>query len=405
MRDFVSESAKRLEASPIRAILDRAAALRASGKDVIPFSAGEPDFPTPEPIKQAAMKAIADNYSHYASNRGLPALRKILSRMIETSTSVSYDPESEILITSSGAEALNNSLLTFINPGDEVIIPTPAFVSYKNLVKFAGGTFVDVPLRAENGFQLDADEIERHITPRTKIIVLNNPNNPSGAVYERAALEKVSELAVRHDLLVISDEMYSRLVYDDAEFISMAALPGMRERTIVISGFSKSYAMTGWRLGYIAADKALTGMILKVHQYSTTCSPTFIQQGLVDSLELPETEAAVKDMLSAFTRRREAIVKGLQAIDGITPVVPKGAFYVLVDVSATGLTGADFALKLLEEFSVATVPAIGLGDSCGDYIRISYAASDENIAEGLKRLEAFMKSLKKVKTFWEVVEI
>ncbi len=395
MRDFVSESAKRLEASPIRAILDRAAALRASGKDVIPFSAGEPDFPTPEPIKQAAMKAIADNYSHYASNRGLPALRKILSRMIETSTSVSYDPESEILITSSGAEALNNSLLTFINPGDEVIIPTPAFVSYKNLVKFAGGTFVDVPLRAENGFQLDADEIERHITPRTKMIVLNNPNNPSGAVYERAALEKVSELAVRHDLLVISDEMYSRLVYHDAEFISMAALPGMRERTIVISGFSKSYAMTGWRLGYIAADKALTGMILKVHQYSTTCSPTFIQQGLVDSLELPETEAAVKDMLSAFTRRREAIVKGLQAIDGITPVVPKGAFYVLVDVSATGLTGADFALKLLEEFSVATVPAIGLGDSCGDYIRISYAASDENIAEGLKRLEAFMKSLKK----------
>lgn len=395
MRDFVSESAKRLEASPIRAILDRAAALRASGKDVIPFSAGEPDFPTPEPIKQAAMKAIADNYSHYASNRGLPALRKILSRMIETSTSVFYDPESEILITSSGAEALNNSLLTFINPGDEVIIPTPAFVSYKNLVKFAGGTFVDVPLRAENGFQLDADEIERHITPRTKMIVLNNPNNPSGAVYERAALEKVSELAVRHDLLVISDEMYSRLVYDDAEFISMAALPGMRERTIVISGFSKSYAMTGWRLGYIAADKALTGMILKVHQYSTTCSPTFIQQGLVDSLELPETEAAVKDMLSAFTRRREAIVKGLQAIDGITPVVPKGAFYVLVDVSATGLTGADFALKLLEEFSVATVPAIGLGDSCGDYIRISYAASDENIAEGLKRLEAFMKSLKK----------
>ena len=395
MRDFVSESAKRLEASPIRAILDRAAALRASGKDVIPFSAGEPDFPTPEPIKQAAMKAIADNYSHYASNRGLPALRKILSRMIETSTSVSYDPESEILITSSGAEALNNSLLTFINPGDEVIIPTPAFVSYKNLVKFAGGTFVDVPLRAENGFQLDADEIERYITPRTKMIVLNNPNNPSGAVYERAALEKVSELAVRHDLLVISDEMYSRLVYDDAEFISMAALPGMRERTIVISGFSKSYAMTGWRLGYIAADKALTGMILKVHQYSTTCSPTFIQQGLVDSLELPETEAAVKDMLSAFTRRREAIVKGLQAIDGITPVVPKGAFYVLVDVSATGLTGADFALKLLEEFSVATVPAIGLGDSCGDYIRISYAASDENIAEGLKRLEAFMKSLKK----------
>lgn len=395
MKDMVSDNARRLESSPIRAILDRASALRGSGKDVIPFSAGEPDFHTPETIKRAAMNAIAENYSHYASNRGLPALRGILSRMIKASTSVFYDPESEILITSSGAEALNNSILTFVNPGDEVIIPTPAFVSYKNLVKFAGGTFIEVPLRPENGFQLDADEIERHITPRTKMIILNNPNNPSGAVYDREVLERVGELAVRYDLLVLSDEMYSRLVYDGAQFVSMASLPGMRERTIVVSGFSKTYAMTGWRLGYIAADKTLASAVLKVHQYSTTCSPTFIQQGLVDSLEMPETEKAVEDMLAAFARRREMILRGLRAIDGITPVVPKGAFYVMADVSATGLSGADFALKLLEEFYVATVPAIGLGDSCGDYIRISYAASDENITEGLHRLEAFMKSLKK----------
>ena len=395
MRDMVSENAKRLEASPIRAILDRAAALRAQGKPVIPFSAGEPDFPTPEPIKEATMQAIADNYSHYASNRGLPALRKILAKKIQGDTGLAYDPETEILITSSGAEALNNSILTFVNPGDEVIIPTPAFVSYKNLVKFAGGTFVDIPLRADNGFQLDADEIEAHITSKTKMIILNNPNNPSGAVYSREVLERVAALAVKYDLLVLSDEMYSRLVYDGAEFISMAALPGMRERTIVVSGFSKSYAMTGWRLGYIATAKELAGPILKVHQYSTTCSPTFIQQGLVNSLELPETEEAVKEMLAAFARRREMIVKGLQAIPNITPVVPKGAFYVMVDVSATGKSGMEFAQELLEEHSVATVPAVGLGDSCGDYIRISYAASDEDIQEGLRRMEAFVKAISK----------
>lgn len=395
MRDMVSDNAKRLEASPIRAILDRAAALRAQGKPVIPFSAGEPDFPTPEPIKAATMQAIADNYSHYASNRGVPTLRKILAKKIQADTGLTYDPETEILITSSGAEALNNSILTFVNPGDEVIIPTPAFVSYKNLVKFAGGIFVDIPLRAENGFQLDAAEIEAHITPKTKMIILNNPNNPSGAVYSREVLEQVAALAVKYDLLVLSDEMYSRLVYDGAEFVSMAALPGMRERTIVVSGFSKSYAMTGWRLGYIATAKELAGPILKVHQYSTTCSPTFIQQGLVNALELPETEEAVKTMLAAFARRREMIVKGLQAIPNITPVVPKGAFYVMVDVSGTGKTGMEFAQELLEEHSVATVPAVGLGDSCGDYIRISYAASDEDIQEGLRRMEAFVKAISK----------
>ena len=395
MRDMVSDGAKRLEASPIRAILDRAAALRGQGNQVIPFSAGEPDFPTPEPIKAATMQAIADNYSHYASNRGLPALRKILAKKIEQDTGLAYDPENEILITSSGAEALNNTIFTFVGPGDEVIIPTPAFVSYKNLVKFAGGIFVDVPLRAENGFQLNAAEIEEKITPKTKMIILNNPNNPSGAVYSRETLEQVAALAVKYDLLVLSDEMYGRLVYDGAEFVSMASLPGMRERTIVVSGFSKSYAMTGWRLGYIATDKALAAPTLKVHQYSTTCSPTFIQQGLVNSLEQPDTEKEVANMLAAFARRREAILKGLQEIPGITPIVPKGAFYVMVDVSATGKSGMEFALELLEKYFVATVPAIGLGDSCGNYIRISYAASDEDIQEGLRRMKTFVSSIQK----------
>ncbi len=393
--DFSTGSSRvqRLAASPIRAILDRAAELRAAGNRVIPFSAGEPDFNTPEPIKQATIAAINNNFSHYGSNRGMPRLREMIARKLLAETGVSYAPETEVIVTSSGAEAINNAILTFIEDGDEVIVFTPAFVSYKNLINYAGGVFIDIPLKPENGFCPDASAVEQAITARTKAIVLNNPNNPTGAVYDRNTLEKLAQLAVKHNLLVISDEMYSRLVYDDAEFTSMAALPGMKERTVIINGFSKTYAMTGWRLGYLAADKRLTAPLMKMHQYSTTCSPTFIQQGLADSLELIETADAVDSMIRAFAKRRKAILEGLSAIPKLSCVVPKGAFYVMVNVSATGLDGMAFAKRLLEEHFVATVPAIGLGDACGDFIRISYAASDEDIAEGLRRILQFTSSL------------
>lgn len=394
MRDMVSQGAQRLEPSLIRTVLDRAAVLRSEGHNVIPFSAGEPNFNTPSPIKAAAQKAIEENYTHYTSNRGLPGLRAIIARMMEQTTGVAYDPETEIIVTSSGAEALNNAIHAFVGEGDEVIIPTPAFVSYKNLVKFTGATVVEVPLSPKECFRLDAKAIEAKITPKTKMILLNNPNNPSGAVYTREDLEAVAKLAVEHDLLILSDEMYSRLVYDGAEFVSVTSLPGMRERAIVVSGFSKSYAMTGWRLGYLIADKALIAPMLKVHQYSTTCSPTFIQKGLVDSLEDPQTEKEVQEMLAAFTQRRKAILAGLESIPGLTPIAPRGAFYVTVDVSATGMNGMDFATKLLEEKFVATVPAIAFDGDTANLIRISYAASDEDIQEGLKRLEAFVRELK-----------
>ncbi len=393
MREMAAKDTMRLEASLIRTVLDRAAVLRGEGRTVIPFSAGEPDFPTPSPIKKATIAAIENDYSHYCSNRGLPRLRQMLAAKLQRENGLHYDPETEIIVTSSGAEALNNSVLSFIGPGDEVIVPTPAFLSYKNLVNFAGADFVDVPLKAEEGFQLNADEIEKAITPRTKMIIINNPNNPSGAVYTRDTLEKVAALAVKYDLLVLSDEMYSRLVYDGAEFISMASLPGMKERTIVVAGFSKTYAMTGWRLGYVATDVKLANWLIKCHQYSTTSSPTFIQQGLIDSLEDPQTEREVQNMLDIFARRRKIIVAGLKGIPGLTFVEPKGAFYVLADVSGTGLSGMDFAMNLLEEFGVATVPAVAFGDSCVNHIRISYASSDENIIKGVEIMGAFVKSL------------
>lgn len=385
-----SSRIQRMQASPIREILDRAAALRAEGKQVIPFSAGEPNFNTPEPIKQAAMQSIAHNDTHYGSNRGLPALRSILSRHTQAETGVFYDPPEEIIVTSSGAEALNNVILTFVEDGDEVIIPTPAFVTYKNLVKYAGGVFVDIPLKPENGFLPDPDEIERHITPRTKMLILNNPNNPTGAVYPKETLEKLAALAVKYNFLILSDEMYGRLVYEDAKFTSIASLPGMKERAVIVSGFSKTYAMTGWRLGYILADRKLTAPLMRMHQYSTTCSPTFIQTGLAASLDDPETEREVQQMLEAFSRRRCAMLGGLDALPPLRYVKPYGAFYVMVDVSETGMNGTEFCKKLLETAFVATVPAIGLGDTCGDFIRISYAASDEDIVEGLRRIRAFL---------------
>ncbi|WP_251316445.1 pyridoxal phosphate-dependent aminotransferase [Flintibacter muris] len=394
MRNMVSQGAQRLEPSLIRTVLDRAAALRSEGHRVIPFSAGEPNFNTPSPIKAAAQKAIEENFTHYTSNRGLPGLRTIIAKMMEQTTGTAYDPETEIIVTSSGAEALNNAIHAFVGQGDEVIIPTPAFVSYKNLVKFTGAEVVEVPLSPKECFRLDAKAIQAKITPKTKMIILNNPNNPSGAVYTREDLEAVAKLAVEHDLLVLSDEMYSRLVYDGAEFVSVTSLPGMRERAIVVSGFSKSYAMTGWRLGYLIADKALVSTMLKVHQYSTTCSPTFIQKGLVDSLEDLQTEKEVQDMLAAFAQRRKAILAGLEKIPGLTPITPRGAFYVTVDVSATGMNGMDFATRLLEEKYVATVPAAAFDGDTANLIRISYAASDEDIQEGLKRLEDFVKGLK-----------
>ncbi|MBQ7534007.1 MAG: pyridoxal phosphate-dependent aminotransferase [Stomatobaculum sp.] len=393
MKQAASENAAGLQPSLIRTVLDRGAALKAEGKPLISLSVGEPDFPTPFPIREAAKKALDDGWTHYGSNRGAPGLRKIIAGQLEKNTGVSYDPNWEIIVTCGGAEALNNAILAFVGTGDEVIIPTPAFVSYKNLTKLAGGVPVLIPLDPEKGFQPDPDEIERCITPRTKMLVLNNPNNPTGAVYSREALGKIAELAVKHDFLVLSDEMYSRLVYDGTEFVSMAYFPGMRERTIIVNGFSKTYAMTGWRLGYLAAPKVLADVIIKVHQYSTTCSPTFIQMGLAEALEDPETEKETCAMIERFAARRKLLLSLVADVPKVRPIKPMGAFYLMLDVSGTGLDGMTFAMRLLEEKFVATVPAVGLDEASGNFIRISYAAAEENIKEGIARMKEFVTSL------------
>lgn len=380
--------------SAIRAVMDEAAALRRAGEKVVALSAGEPNFNTPETIKQATIQAINENYTHYGSNRGYPKLREIMAEKIKKETGVSYDPESEIVFTTGGAEALNNIILGLVEEGDEVLILSPAFVSYKNLVSLCKGICVEVPLKKEHGFVPDVKELESYITDKTKLLIMNNPNNPSGAVYDKETLRKIAELAVTYNFLILSDEMYCNLVYE-GEFHSICEFPQMKERAIIVNGFSKTYAMTGWRIGYLLADNRIVTHIMKVHQYSSTCSPTFIQVGMAKALEEEATEKSVTDMVTVFSECRELLIEKIEKIKGLSFVKPNGAFYMLVDVSETGLTGEEFAHELLQEYHVAVVPAISLGraDDLKYFIRISFAASKEDICEGMDKIKSYVDRL------------
>lgn len=379
--------------SPIRTFNEKAAARKQAGHDIVFFTMGEPDFDTPAPIKEATIRALQANQTHYAPMRGILALRQKISQDFSMRYGVQYDPEREIIVTCGGAEGLNNAIFSAVGPGDEVILFEPAFMHYTNMVTAAGGQPVVVQTRFEDGFQIDPDTLRAAITPRTKMLILNNPGNPTGAVYTKQTLEAVCKIACEYDLLVLSDEIYSRIVYDGSEFYSVASFPGMRERTLTMNGFSKTYAMTGWRMAYIAADEKLMRTVAITHQYSTTCESTFSQVGMAQAMGLPETELAVQQMVEAFARRRTLLDEGLSGIKNLAHTVPQGAFYVLVDVSATGMDGEAFASRLLEEADVAAVPAGAFGASSANCIRLSFAASEAQIKEGLKRIAAFTEHL------------
>ena len=387
------EAARYLESvsfSPIRAILERAREMGRTGEKVISFGVGEPDFPTPEPIKRGTMEALANDRTHYCSNRGVLELRQEVAGLLKRSTGIDYDPDEEILITTGGAEAIHHAFAAFLNPGDEVLIPTPAFLTYGNVARMCGAVPVFLPLRPERRFQIDLDDLRASVGNRTRMIVINSPGNPTGAVYPREQLEGVCRLACERDLLVFSDEIYNRLVYE-GEFHSVASFPGMKERTLLMNGFSKTYAMTGWRLGYLAADKKRMAPLLKVHQYTTTSGNTFVQEGVAKGLRSPETENAVREMIRRFASRRDLVLRSLEDIRGLSFIRPDGAFYVLVDVSSTGMSGETFAESLLEERRIATVPAVGFGAGFDNYIRLSFAASDEDLVQGMASMKEFVE--------------
>ncbi|MGD0707142.1 MAG: aminotransferase class I/II-fold pyridoxal phosphate-dependent enzyme [Anaerolineaceae bacterium] len=382
-QQYISNRIATLKPSGIRKFFDIAATM----KEVISLGIGEPDFTTPDPILQAGIRSLQRGETHYTSNPGITEVRQALSKHLEELYGVHYDP-SEIILTVGGSEALNLAAIALLDPGDELIIPTPCFVTYQAAAIMAGGVAVEVPCRMENNFDIDPKEIAAAITPRTKAILLGFPNNPTGAVASRENLMEVAKLAEQHDLIVLSDEIYDRLVYG-VKHVCFSSLPGMRERTILLGGFSKDYAMTGWRIGYAAAPKSLIEGLLRVHQYMVMSAPTMSQMAALEALQ--HGESNVQEMVAEYDRRR-LIVDGLNHI-GLPTFEPRGAFYAFPKISVTGLDDETFATRLLQEEHVAVVPGNAFGKGGEGFVRCSYATAYEKIEEALTRIERFCRKL------------
>jgi aminotransferase len=382
-REMLSKRVRQVKASGIRKFFD----IINTMPDVISLGVGEPDFVTPEHIRQAGIKSIQEGHTRYTSNYGLLELREEIAATLQRRYGLVYDPRTQILVTVGVSEGVDLAMRTILDPGDEVISPDPGYVAYEADIIFAGGVPVPVPTFAQYNFGVRAAEIAAAITPRTKMILLGNPNNPTGAVIPRAELEGIAKLAVEHDLVVAVDEVYSRLVYG-IEHVSIAALPGMQERTILLDGFSKAYAMTGWRVGYVAAPSHVLEAMLKVHQYTIMCAGTTAQEAALEALRHGEDD--VKAMHDDYERRGRMFVEGLNRI-GLPCGEPKGAFYAFPYIGGTGMSDEEFAEKLLFEEEVAVVPGSSFGDAGKGYIRCAYCTAYDRLEEALIRMERFLK--------------
>ena len=380
--NLISQKVATLPPSGIRKFFD----LLSSLEDILSLGIGEPDFVTPWHIREAGTYSLEKGYTMYTSNSGIPELRQELASYLDLHYGINYHPEHEILVTTGSSEGLDLALRAIINPGDEVIIPDPSYVAYPADIILAGGVPILVPTNEENNFVVRATDIEARITKQTKAILVGYPANPTGAVMSKKEARAIAELAKKHDLLVISDEIYARLVYG-GEHICFPSLPGMRERTILISGLSKSHAMTGWRIGYVAAECRFIQALTKIHQYTMLSAPTIAQMAAIEALR--NGEAEVEKMVQEYNRRRRFMVKRLNEI-GLSCFEPKGAFYAFPSIKATGMSSEEFAEKLLLEEKVAVVPGTAFG-ACGEgFVRCCYATSLSNIEEALRRMERFI---------------
>jgi aminotransferase len=385
MSHFVASRIAAMPPSGIRKFFDIAATM----EDVISLGIGEPDFVTPEPILEAGVASLRRGETSYTSNSGTIELRRALTGHLHKLYGVQYSPDDEILVTVGVSEALYLAMTAVLNPGDEVIVPEPCFVAYAPEVVFAGGTPVIVPTYVEDAFQVTAVAIEAAITPKTKAILLGYPNNPTGAVMTREVMLEIAAVAEQHDLVVISDEIYDRLVYG-IEHVCVPTLPGMRDRTILLGGFSKAYAMTGWRIGYACANPDILAAMRKVHQYTIMSAPTTAQAAALVAVE--QGEPHVEMMRLKYDRRRRLIVDGLNSL-GLDCFEPRGAFYAFPSIAKSGLSSDDFANRLLQEKRVALVPGEAFGASGAGFVRISYATAYEKLEEALNRIESFLKQL------------
>lgn len=387
MRNFLSDKVTALKPSGIRKFFDIVNEM----KDAISLGVGEPDFDTPWHIRDEGIYALERGRTFYTSNAGLKDLREEIANYLKRTQGIQYNPDNEILVTVGGSEAIDIGLRAIINPGDEVIIPQPSYVSYEPCAILAGAKPVIIDLKAENEFRLKPDELLNAITDKTKILILPYPNNPTGAIMEKEDLEAVARIIKEKDILVMSDEIYAALTYK-GKHVSIASLDGMKERTILINGFSKAYAMTGWRLGFACAPKEITAQMTKIHQYAIMCAPTTSQYAAVSALRNGDND--VEAMRGSYNQRRRFLLNAFKEM-GLECFEPYGAFYVFPCIKEFNMTSEEFATKLLMEEKVAVVPGTAFGE-CGEgFVRISYAYSLENLKEALSRIENFIKKLRK----------
>ncbi|WP_378951095.1 aminotransferase class I/II-fold pyridoxal phosphate-dependent enzyme [Pelosinus sp. sgz500959] len=384
--DRISPAVKSIPPSGIRRFFDIAAEM----KGVISLGVGEPDFVTPWHIRESCIYGLNRGYTSYSSNAGLLELREEICKSLYQDYQVTYNPRTEVLVTVGVSEGLDLAMRALLSPGDEVLIPEPCYVSYKSCVTLAGGVAVPVATTMENEFRITAGELEAFVTPHTKILLIGYPNNPTGAIMSRDDLAEIALFAKKHDLIVISDEIYAKLTYDGTH-TCFASLPDMAERTIVLNGFSKAYAMTGWRIGYAASNPDFIAAMTKIHQYTMLCTPITAQVAAIEALKRGEKN--VEQMTAEYNQRRRLILEGFRKM-GLDCFEPKGAFYLFPSIKNTGLTSLQFAEQLLQAEKVALVPGDAFGESGEGFIRCSYATSTANIKEALLRIGRFVESIK-----------
>ena len=387
MREPLAQTIQTIQPSGIRKFFDIVEEM----EDAISLGVGEPDFDTPWRIRDEAIYSLEQGRTFYTSNAGLKELKQEIAVYLKSRFGLEYDPVSEMMMTVGGSEAIDIAFRAMLDPGDEVLIPQPSYVSYLPCTILAGGKPVIIPLKNENEFRLTPQELRDAITEKTKILVLPFPNNPTGAIMERSDLEAIADIIIEHDIFVMTDEIYAELTYDKEHF-SIAALPGMKERTVYINGFSKAYAMTGWRLGYACAPERILKQMLKIHQYAIMCAPTTSQYAAVVAIR--DCDQEVADMREEYNERRRYLLHRFEKM-GLKCFEPFGAFYMFPDISEFGLTADEFATKLLESKKVAVVPGTAFGESGEGHLRISYAYSLEDLKEAVDRIEEFINELRK----------
>jgi len=381
-KNLISDRAGSVSRSGIRVMYDLALGL----KELIHLDIGEPDFPTPKYIIEGAKKALDEGYTHYTPNAGYKDLRERIAEKLLEENKIEADPESEIIVTAGAMQAISLAILVTVNPSDEVIIPDPGYESFERQVRFAGGIPVPVGVREEEKFRLVPEDVEKAVTKKTKMIIINTPSNPTGSVMSKEDLEEIAELAKRYDLLVLSDEIYEKILYDGAKHYSIASLPEMADRTIAVFAFSKTYAMTGWRVGYAVSNEQIIGQMTKIQEFYVTCAPSISQRAALAALEGPQD--FVREMVEDFERRRNFLYDELSKINMVNCVKPKGAFYLFPNISKTGLRSQEAAKLLLERGKVVTVPGRAFGKHGDDYLRLSFAASMNDLQIAAKRISA-----------------